>query len=263
MNVPAYLERIHYRGDITRTLDTLRALHVAHMFAVPFENLDIHLGRHIGLDLDHLHDKIVTQRRGGFCYELNGLFAALLSHIGFQVELFGAEVVQNGQVNRNDSHLTLIVRLDEDWLADVGFGDGFFEPLRLDEARDQIQLGHSFRLVRDGNTITMLERMGDGSEEGYRFERVPRPFEAFREMCEWTATSPESHFTRKRVTTLPIAGGRVTQSDRRLILTQGSAREEKELTRSEYESTLRERFGIALSTGELDKLYFGAAAQRE
>lgn len=260
MNVPAYLERIRYRGDTTPTLDTLRALHVAHMYAVPFENLDIHLGRHISLDLDHLYDKIVTQRRGGFCYELNGLFAALLSQIGFRVELFGAEVVQNGQVNRNDSHLTLIVRLEEDWLADVGFGDGFFEPLRLDESRDQIQLGHSFRVAREGNAITTLQRMADGSEEGYRFERVPRAFEAFREMCEWTATSPESHFTWKRVTTLPINSGRVTLSDRRLILTQGGAREEKELTRGEYELTLRERFGIALSTEELDKLYFGAAA---
>src|SRR5437762_3314192 len=93
MDVNAYLKRIDYAGSTAPTLETLNALHQAHLYAVPFENLDIHLGRPIILEYDHLFDKIVTQRRGGFCYELNGMFAWLLRELGFEVSMLNARVL--------------------------------------------------------------------------------------------------------------------------------------------------------------------------
>jgi len=129
VDVAAYLHRIHYRGPLAPTAETLRALHLAHHLAVPFENLDIHLGQPIILDEARFYDKIVRRRRGGFCYELNGLFAALLRELGFDVTTLSARVIdtQPGMIGPEFDHLVLLVQLEERWLADVGFGDSFRE----------------------------------------------------------------------------------------------------------------------------------------
>ena len=123
----AYLDRIGYTGTPDATIETLRALHVAHLLSVPFENLDIHLGRTIVLDESHLFEKIVRQRRGGFCYELNGLFAGMLRALGFRVTMLSAGVARkSGGFGPEFDHMTLTVDVgEEQWLADVGFGDGF------------------------------------------------------------------------------------------------------------------------------------------
>src|SRR4051812_2868960 len=111
MDVQAYLRRINYRGELAPTAATLRELHRAHLLAVPFENLDIHLGRPILLDEQALFDKIVAHRRGGFCYELNGLFALLLRDLGFEVTLLAAGVARaDGGFGPEFDHLTLLVQ---------------------------------------------------------------------------------------------------------------------------------------------------------
>src|SRR5258706_4705129 len=125
LDVRAYLDRIGQRGPTPANETTLRSLHLAHLRTVPFENLDIHLGRDIVLDETRLFDKIVRQKRGGFCYELNGLFAELLGELGFRVTLLSARVVNDGQVGPEFDHLALRVDLDRPWLCDVGFGDSF------------------------------------------------------------------------------------------------------------------------------------------
>jgi N-hydroxyarylamine O-acetyltransferase len=125
MNVEDYLQRLGYNGDRIPNAETLRNLHHAHLLAVPFENLDIHLGRPIVLDEKSLYEKIVRRRRGGFCYEANGLFAALLRELGFNVALLSARVMDGGKLGPEFDHLTLLVQLEERWLADVGFGDSF------------------------------------------------------------------------------------------------------------------------------------------
>src|SRR5215213_9521921 len=126
MDVDAYLERIGYRGPPAPTAETLRRLHVAHLLAVPFENLSIHAGEPVVLDDESLFDKVVARRRGGFCYELNGLFAALLRALGFEVEMLSAAVRGSaGKFGPEFDHMTLLVKLGERWLADVGFGDSF------------------------------------------------------------------------------------------------------------------------------------------
>ena len=136
LNVPAYLDRIAYTGPISPTLDVLRNLHRHHMLSVPFENLDIALGRNIVCEEDSFTQKIVERRRGGFCYELNGTFASLLRAIGFKVTLLSARVSRDdGSQSPEFDHLALRIDLEEPWLADVGFGDSFLEPLQLQPRR--------------------------------------------------------------------------------------------------------------------------------
>ena len=129
---------------------TLRALHRAHLMTVPFENLSIHLGEPISLAAGNLMDKIVTRRRGGFCYELNGAFALLLGALGFEVRLLAARVFGGDRLGPPFDHLTLLVHAsdgDGPWLADVGFGSHSVYPLRFDERQPQDDPGGCFRLA--------------------------------------------------------------------------------------------------------------------
>src|SRR5271169_327828 len=130
MDVQAYLQRIEYDGPRRPSAACLRALHRQHLFTVPFENLDIPLGNPIVLDLAHLFDKIVVRRRGGFCYELNGLFGELLTAMGFKVQMLAARVHRDdGPFGPEFDHMLLKVELEEPWLADVGFGESFVNPI--------------------------------------------------------------------------------------------------------------------------------------
>src|SRR6267378_5734849 len=148
MEIDPYLRRVGYFGEIEPTETTLRSLHRAHMFSVPFENLDISLGREIICDESRFLHKIVDERRGGFCYEMNGAFAALLRELGFQVTLLSARVgAGDGRDGPEFDHMALRVELEEDWLADVGFGDSFVDPLRLEPGLEQEQFGHRYRLT--------------------------------------------------------------------------------------------------------------------
>lgn len=265
MDSRAYLRRIDYRGPLDPTIETLRALHIAHLLAVPFENLDIHLARPIVLDEAALFDKIVEWRRGGFCYELNGLFAALLRDLGFEVTLLSAGVArEGGGFGPEFDHLALLVREpggagrgtvshERDggpggWLADVGFGDSFRQPLRLDDLGAQVQDGGAYRLAREGERWTLL-RAGEGAawEAQYTFTLQPRQYAEFAGMCHYHQTSPTSSFTRRRVCTRATPEGRVTLSDMRLILTIGDERRERPLAdEAEFAAVLREYFGIDL-----------------
>src|SRR5690349_19482536 len=162
MNVVAYLRRINYGGPTQPTAETLRDLHRAHLLAVPFENLDIHLGREIVLEAERLYAKVVERRRGGFCYELNGAFAGLLGALGFDVEMLAAGVGRaDGSFGPLFDHMALLVKLDEPWLADVGFGEGFREPLRLDDEGEQAQAFGAYRVRRDGKWRILERRDGE------------------------------------------------------------------------------------------------------
>lgn len=250
MNLSAYLQRLNYAGPLEPTAVTLRALHQAHLLAIPFENLDIHLDRPIILDETAFFRKIVEQQRGGFCYELNGLFAALLRALGFEVTLLSARVAnKNGGFGQEFDHLTLLVQLEERWLADVGFGESFREPLRLDEPGEQAQTGGTYRLTQEGKVWTYWQRSETkGWQAQYCFTLQPRQLADFVEMCHYQQNSPQSHFTQKRVCSLATLDGRVTLSDSRLIITSHGQRQERDLTdQTEYEIALRDYFGIYLS----------------
>jgi N-hydroxyarylamine O-acetyltransferase len=257
INIESYLKRIDYRGPVSPTLEVLREIHRAHLLAVPFENLDIHLGRPLSLDEDALFDKIVTRRRGGFCFELCGLFAALCRGIGFEVTMLSARVARpDGGFGPDRDHLTLMIRAAEargtpspPQLADVGFGDSFLLPLRMDDAGEQIEGTRSFRIADEGPAKLLLRSEGGGEPEPqYLFALEPRAHGDFEAMCLYHQTSPESIFTRKRVCTRATPEGRITLSDMRFITTNRGERTERLLnTEEEKEAVLRDHFGVHLN----------------
>jgi N-hydroxyarylamine O-acetyltransferase len=252
LNVNAYLERLNYKGPLAPSAETLINLQVAHLLAVPFENLSIHAAEPIVLEDEALFAKIVGRGRGGFCYELNGLFAALLRALGFDVCLLSAEVASaEGGFGPAFDHMALMVSLEQRWLVDVGFGDSFREPLLLDERGEQAQGGgRAFRILPDGPHLVLARRDGDGGEweTQYRFTLQPHVYADYEEMCLYHQTSPDSHFTRGRVCSRATPEGRVTLSGMRYIITtERGGREERALTsREEYETVLRDKFGVVM-----------------
>lgn len=249
MDSASYLTRIGFTGDAHPTPETLRRLHLAHLYTVPFENLDISLGREILCDEARFFHKIVNLRRGGFCYELNGAFAGLLRELGFPVSLLSARVArEDGSASPEFDHLALQVDLDEPWLADVGFGDSFLEPLRLIPEATQEQGVGRFRIVTVGDTRIVQRQLADASwKSQYQFTLRPRQLDDFGARCRFQQTSPESHFTRQRICTLPTADGRITLSDLKLIRTTRQGREERMLQdENEWHATLERYFGVTL-----------------
>ncbi len=217
------------------------------MMAVPFENLDIGIKRPIVLDERHLFDKIVVRNRGGFCYELNGLFAALLRELGFRVTLLAARVFgEDGREGREFDHLTLRVDLEEPWLADVGFGDSFIEPLQLHDGFEQEQRGVRYRLEK-GDSWRFLRREREHWRPAYDFTLVPRTLDDFTAACHWTQTAAESWFTQRRMCSRATEQGRITLSDLRLITTRAGEKQERELQSEEdLRMVLRQEFDVVL-----------------
>lgn len=248
MDITGYLERIQYDGELEPTAELLSSLHYANLLRVPFENLDIHLGRPIQLDEVHLYDKITNQRRGGFCYELNGLFAWMLRGLGFQVDLLSAEVFDDGVYSPEYDHLVVRVRLEEDWLADVGFGDSFVRPLNLFDDGEQIQRDTVYRIEHSSNYRILLKQDGGGNwQPFYRFTLEPRKLSDYKGRCRYHQTSPESHFTQKRLCTRLTPAGRITLRDKRLIVTENMQKNETPIMdEREYLKALDEHFGIQL-----------------
>jgi N-hydroxyarylamine O-acetyltransferase len=223
----------------------LADLHRAHLRTVPFENLSIHLGEAISLADDDLISKIVTGRRGGFCYELNGAFALLLEALGADVVRVAARVHGDGRLGPPFDHLALVVRLpagNDRWLADVGFGSHSTFPLRYDSRHEQDDPGGRFVLVdaADGD----VDVLRDGQPQ-YRIETRDRALADFTPTCWWQQTSPESHFTQSTICSRLTADGRITLSGRTLITTSGGARTEQQLeTDDAVLAGYRDHFGI-------------------
>ena len=242
----AYLRRVDVARPQRLDAAALGSLHRAHQMTVPFENLSIHLAEPISLDEHDLIDKLVTRRRGGFCYELNGAFALLMEALGAQVTRVAARVHSEGGVGPPLDHLALIVRLADGsgpWLADVGFGRHSIYPLRYDSRQAQGPDGQ-YRLAdaRDGD----VDIFRDG-EPQYRIEQRERVLTDFVPTCWWQQTSPQSHFAAGTICSLLTDDGRVSLSDRTLIWTKGRSRTEQLLPDDDAVlSAYRDHFGIVL-----------------
>jgi N-hydroxyarylamine O-acetyltransferase len=244
----AYLDRIGAGRPAVLDVAALAALHRVHQEAVPFENLSIHLGEPISLDEDELIAKIVTRRRGGFCYELNGAFALLLESLGAQVERVAARVYgAQGRLGPLFDHLALVARLPDGsgpWLADVGFGAHSSYPLRYQDREGQDDPGGRFSLADAQNGDVDVAKDG---EPQYRIERRERSLADFVPTCWWQATSPDSHFTRSTICSRLTDAGRISLSGRTLIRTSGGTRTEQELgADAEVLAAYRDHFGIVL-----------------
>lgn len=219
-------------------------MHRAHFLNVPFENLDISRGIRIEVDEAVNFEKIVTRRRGGFCLELTGTFARALRQIGFSVDVIGARVLAEGHLSHPMSHMTLIVHLEEDWIADVGFGGRIIEPLRLAERGEQVFGMRRYVVENDGDHwfVTCMETGYDTLT--YTFVMQPREFEEFHPVCHWLQTSQDSRFTQGDVISLASDTGRITLAKDRLITFDGQGRQERQVSDAEAAVIRRERFGI-------------------
>lgn len=253
MDIQAYLVRINYDGPMGLNFATLRGLHRAHMLSVPFENLDIvPLQRPIHLNEQALWNKIIVNRRGGFCYELNGQFAWLLKEIGFEVTYLNGRVYNRaGERGRDFDHLTLLVKIpgrSGRWLADVGFGDSFLEPLTFEETGEQPQAVRAYRLEPVKGGLDMLQRDYDGKwERQYFFDSQPRKFpDDFEDACLYHQTSPQSGFTRGSAISIATPDGRITLDDGHLIVTKNGMRDEKSIDQEERPVLLQKYFGVIL-----------------
>jgi N-hydroxyarylamine O-acetyltransferase len=245
-----YLDRIGASAPTSPDAAALAELTRRHLASVPFENLSIHLGEPIELDEDALLAKIVDLRRGGFCYELNGAFGALLAQLGYDVTLLAARVIgDDGALGPPYDHLALRVELPLEhggrpWLVDVGFGRFVAEPLLLDERGDQVDPLGTVRLVETGEGD--LDVLLDGTPQ-YRLDLRPRELGDFAATCWFQQTHPRSHFATSLVCSLPTPGGRVTLSDRLLVTTEDGERTERTLgSDAEVLSGYRDLFGITL-----------------
>jgi N-hydroxyarylamine O-acetyltransferase len=244
-DVMQYLDRIGIDRPARADADSLRDLQAAHLDAIPFENLSVHLGEPISLDETSLLDKVVGRRRGGFCYELNGGFAMLLRALGFDVELLAGRVMLFDRFGPPLDHLALRVRTPEPWLVDVGFGAHSRYPLRLDETAAQEDPYGTFEVVAAPHGD--LDVMKNGKPQ-YRLELRPRDLDEFAAMCWYQQNSPAAMFTQSLVCTRPTQAGRVTLSGRLLIRTEDGRRTETTLdTDDDVLNAYRDSFGLELT----------------
>lgn len=235
----------------------MRRLHKKHLLSVPFENLDIHLGRPIILNEAAFYEKIIKHRRGGYCYELNGSFASLLTRLGFRVRMLSAKVAsKNGGFSPEFDHMALLVSLKDRWLADVGFGDLFTEPKRLDYSGAQTDDGGDYRITNRAGVrlLSRWDREKSLWEPQYMFGLRPRRLEDFAARNLYQQTSPNSHFKKGRVCSLLTRNGRVTLTDTKLIVTRRRRRIERPLReRREFDRLLRKWFGMNLQSDSMRK----------
>ena len=248
LDLQAYLQRIGYHGDTAPSPENLHNIHRHHIYSVPFENLDIHIDRPIVLNTDAIYDKLVTRRRGGFCYEQNGLFAEMLRLMGYDVRLMEARVYRDdGSLGIRWDHLALLVEHEERWLCDVGFGQSFVEPLQFDSQAPQPRNNHVYRVVHDGSAGDMsVQKDGDWHNE-FHFDMEARQLMDFAPGCNYHQISPNSGFTQKRVCSLATPTGRLTLSGLTLIETIDGQRTETTLrSKDEVTQVLKECFGVEL-----------------
>ena len=246
----AYFDRIDFRPAPGATQLDLGRLHRQHLLHIPFENLSIHRGQKIELGFEALFDKLVTRKRGGFCFEMNGLFSWVLDQLNIQVNLFACSVFSPERKTWSDpfSHLALQVYHQYDyWLVDVGFGRSFPEPLRM--VPQQIQhldgIRYQFLTQADGAYLLQRQQGSQAYEAMYRFFRVPRKMEDFAGMSHFHQTSPDSPFTVQRLITRLIADGRVTLTDKELKITEGGQVYSQSLhSAEEFEAHLEAHFGM-------------------
>lgn len=250
MDVRAHLDRIGYRGPARPSENVLRKLQQKHLLSVPFENLDIHMQRPIILSQVAFYKKIVEHHRGGFCYELNGSFGNLLRKLGFHVSMLSARVAKkNGGFGSEFDHMVLLLQLNEPWLVDVGFGESFTEPKRLDISEPQTEDGTDYKLTRKKSWI-LLSRRKKGSqtwEPQYKFTLKPRRLADYVPMCVWQQTSPRSHFTKNQLCTRLTKNGRITLTDKEFIVTRNGKKSERPVKGpEEFALLLHRHFGIDL-----------------
>ena len=255
IDLDSYFARIGYAGPVHADLDTLNGIMRAQAQSVPFENLDVLLGRPIDLSPEALQRKIVTQRRGGYCFEQNGLLLLVLQSIGFQVTPLSARVRYQRPRDFTPARTHLFLRVDIDsapWVADVGVGSmSLTSSFRLDVDGEQPTLHEPRRILREGSRYFHQARLGDDWHDVLEFtgEEMP-PID--RELANWyTSTHPQSHFRGRLMAARALPDGqRLTLLNRELTLRHrsGEAQVRPIDTPTELVCVLNEEFGLRFAS---------------
>ncbi len=252
MDTEKYLRRIGIENsNFLVNEENLGFLQKQHLLNVPFENLDIHWKRPIVLDTTRFYDKIIDEKRGGFCYELNGLFCELLNKIGFSSRMISARVsTGKGDFSAEYDHMAILTRIDgEEFLVDVGFGAFTSEPLKFVLDVEQIDDNGAFLIRKfDDAYFEVVKKDGEEWKGEYIFKDLTRDLAEFTGMCNFHQTSPESHFTRGKVCSLMLDRGRKTLTDKKFIKTGNDEKRETEINSEvEFDEILVSEFGIERS----------------
>lgn len=246
-DIDRYLARVRHTGSLDISIETLTALHRAHLLSIPYENLDIHLGRPLTLDPNHIFNKLVDEQRGGWCYEMNGLFGRVIQSIGFDVTYVSGAV---GRETRGDAvegnHLVLIVTLDEPWITDVGYGDAFLDPIPLRQGQYR-QGFFEYRVELEGERWTV--RLHEFAvANSFDFTLEPRTMSYFARQCHELQTSPESGFVRTTVCQRFVPGGIVSLRGAVLQhITRDGVVDRTVEDADEYLSVLDEHFNLRIA----------------
>lgn len=250
VDLGAYLRRIGLEAPPTADLAGLRALHLAHATTIPFENLDIQMGLPIRLDLASLQAKLVGRRRGGYCFEHNTLFLAVLESLGFQAFPCEARVRKGATQVLPRTHMLLLARVaGADWLCDVGFGgEGLLQPVPMDGA-PHAQFRNTYRVVEEAGLRVLQSFHQEAWEDLYAFVPEPRLPIDFEMANHYTSSHPDSRFVTTLTAQLPGPEVRRILRNRAYAELRGDEAEGRELGIQEVVPLLRTAFGIDLPEG--------------
>jgi len=263
MNLQHYLNRICVKKIYSPSYEFLAELQLKHLYFIPFEDLDIPFRGRIILDEERIYKKIIENNRGGFCYELNGLFHWLLTQLGFNVDMLSARVYNNQkeELGPEFDHMTLLVHLDKDYLVDVGFGDSFRKPIQMPDGGCE-DISGKYKLRSAGGNIFQLCKMENGKwkmeerhsgfvgEEKlqYQFTTVPRKFFDYENMCVFQQDDLNSHFRTRMLCTIATPNGRITLSNNSLTITENGNKTKTEFnSEKEFLLLLKKHFEVELT----------------
>jgi N-hydroxyarylamine O-acetyltransferase len=248
MDIELYLKRFHalsFKEVSLKNLSELQNLHLQH---IPFENLDVIRNRPIYLNLKTIYDKIVVHCRGGYCYEVNGLFHSLLCELGYDAHLVSATVLRKtGKWAKADTHAAILVNLDQPHLVDVGFGAACPRlPIPMNGV-EKADVGATYFINQvDDQQLDLVFETSNEKRTLYRFNNEPKSLIDFHEGCVFNQVSKDSSFTHHDVVTKATPTGRVTLTDKTLTIIENDLRKKVDLTEAEKQQTLRELFSIQL-----------------
>jgi N-hydroxyarylamine O-acetyltransferase len=270
VDLAAYFDRIGFQGEARPDAATLAALHRAHLLAIPYENLDVQFGRPVTVAPEAAFEKLVRRRRGGWCYEMNGLFGHALEAIGFQVTRLAGAVRRDlmGEIMVGN-HLVLKIEVaGEPWIADVGFGDGAFEPFPLSEG-PIVAGGFEMRLEKLDDRWWRFHNHAFGGAPSFDFTEAPADPALLAEKCQWLQTWPESPFVQNLTAQRHRPGGilvlrgrsfkrvRPDGADERLI---GSAEDLVEVLAREFDLDVPEAAALWPRVAARHEALFGQPA---
>jgi N-hydroxyarylamine O-acetyltransferase len=251
-----YLERLGYGSRPEPTLEALAALQRSHLHTVPFEALDPLLGNPVTVEPADAYRKVVDVGRGGFCFELNGLLAWLLTELGYEVTMLAARPLHDdGGIAPPFAHMALLVELERRWLVDVGFGFPFIvAPLDVDERDVQPQDEMRFQIREDGDAL-IAEQLEAEGVNAYRFTLEPQQLDRYREICKTFSTSPTASFVRHGPVTKAFDDGWLRLTRTRLTGVRGGARvDERFADEAQWRDSLRERFGLVVDGTDVHRI---------